>query len=262
MRDAAAQALAARIYNDWIYDLLQSRSERFACAALIPLGAVEDAMAEVARSAALGLGAIMLPIVSDPPYNAKQWEPLWSLIEETGLPTVLHQGTGHDMLFYRGRGAAVANLLATQGMAPRTAALLATSGVLADHPNLHFVFVETSAAWISWVMGTLDHYDKAFRQQVGWVRPLLPEPPSFYIKRQIHGTFQRDDVAIRMLPYTGAGAALWGSDYPHTEGTYPHSRKIVAEQCAGLSAADAETILFGEAARLFKFDHARLAAPF
>lgn len=262
MRDPAAQAPAARIYNDWIHDLLQSRSARFACAALIPLGSVAEAMAEVTRSAKLGLGAIMLPIVSDPPYNARQWEPLWSLIEETGLPIVLHQGTGHDMLFYRGRGAAVANLLATQGMAPRTAALLATSGVLADHPKLHFVFVETSAAWISWVMGTLDHYDRAFRQQVGWVRPLLPEPPSFYIKRQIHGTFQRDDVAIRMLPFTGAAAALWGSDYPHTEGTYPHSRRIVAEQCAGLAPADAETILFGEAARLFRFDRALLDAPF
>ena len=100
------------------------------------------------------------------------------------------------MLFYRGRGAAVANLLATQSMAPRTAALLATSGVLADHPKLHFIFVETNAAWVSWAMTCLDHYDKAFRQQVGWVRPLLEEPPSFYLKRQIHGTFQKDDARI------------------------------------------------------------------
>jgi predicted TIM-barrel fold metal-dependent hydrolase len=262
MTDPEAGALCARIYNDWIYDLLEKRSERFKCAALIPTWNVEEAIAEVQRAAAMGLGSIMLPIVGTPPFNHKQWEPLWSAIEETGLPIVLHQGSGHDMLFYRGRGAAVANLLATQSMAPRTAALLATSGVLAEHPKLHFIFVETNAAWVSWAMTCLDHYDKAFRQQVGWVRPLLEEPPSFYLKRQIHGTFQKDDVAVAMLPYTGPDVALWGTDYPHTEGTYPHSREVVDGFSKGLKPEHAEAMVFGNAARLFKFDREKLAAPF
>jgi predicted TIM-barrel fold metal-dependent hydrolase len=262
MEDAATGKICARIYNDWIYDLLERRSERFRCAAMIPTWDVEDAKAEVERVAKLGLGALLLPLVGTPPFNARQWEPLWSLIEETGLPIVMHQGSGHDMLFYRGRGAAVANLLATQSMAPRTASLLATSGVLHDHPNLHFVFVETNAAWISWAMTCLDHYDEAFRQYPGWVRPALPEPPSFYLKRQIHGTFQRDDVAIGMVDYTGSQVALWGSDYPHSEGTYPHSQKIVSEFAAKLKPEDAQAIAFGNAAKLFSFDMDTLRQPF
>lgn len=251
----------ARLYNDWMFDLLESRSERFRCAAMIPTWTVEDAIAEVQRSAAMGMGALLLPIVGTPPFNHKQWEPLWSAIEETGLPVVMHQGSGHDMLFYRGRGATVSNLLATQSMAPRTAALLTTSGVLEDHPKLHFVFVETNAAWISWAMNTLDHYDKSFRQYVGWVRPELKEPPSFYMKRQIHGTFQKDDVAITMIPFTGASVALWGSDYPHSEGTYPHSRKIVAEFSETLSAPDARAVVFDTAAELFHFDREKILEP-
>jgi predicted TIM-barrel fold metal-dependent hydrolase len=262
MTDPETGAFCARHYNDWIHDLLESRSKRFKCAAMIPTWSVEGAMAEVERVAKKGLGSLLLPIVGTPPFNHKQWEPLWSLIEETGLPVVMHQGSGHDMLFYRGRGATVANLLATQSMAPRTAALLATSGVLAEHPKLHFVFVETNAAWISWAMTCLDHYERSFRQMVGWVRPVLPEPPSFYIKRQIHGTFQHDEVAVAMAPFTGTDVALWGTDYPHSEGTYPHSRKVVAELCGKLAPADAEAILFGNAARLFHFDREALAAPF
>ena len=261
MEDPKAGALCARIYNDWMYDLLEARSERFRCAAMIPTWNVEDAIAEVQRSAAMGMGALLLPIVGTPPFNHKQWEPLWSAIGETGLPVVMHQGSGHDMLFYRGRGAAVANLLATQSMAPRTAGLLATSGVLENHPELHFVFVETNAAWISWAMGTLDHYDDSFRQYVGWVRPELKEPPSFYLKRQIHGTFQKDDVAVAMVPFTGAAVALWGSDYPHSEGTYPHSRKIVAKFTENLSPEDAKAIVFDTAADLFKFDREKLLQP-
>ena len=261
MDDPEVGRSCARIYNDWIHDLLESRSARFRCAALIPTWRIQDALAEVERCVDMGLGALMLPLVGKPEYNHRDWEPLWSAIEETGCPIVMHQGSGHDMLFYRGRGASVANLLATQSMAPRSAALLATSGVLADHPGLHFVFVETNAAWISWAMATLDHYDRAFRHNLGWVRPVLPEPPSFYLKRQIHGTFQRDEVAVAMLPYTGTAVALWGSDYPHHEGTYPHSRKVVAELCADLSDADAASVLYGTAARLFGFGPDVLTPP-
>src|SRR5689334_14543243 len=38
MTDPATSALCARIYNDWIHDLLESRSPRFKCAAMIPTG--------------------------------------------------------------------------------------------------------------------------------------------------------------------------------------------------------------------------------
>jgi predicted TIM-barrel fold metal-dependent hydrolase len=261
MEDPELGRLCCRIYNDWIHDCLESRSARFRCAALVPTWRVADAIAEVQRAVGLGLGALMLPLVGAPPYNHRDWEPLWSAIEETGCPVVMHQGTGHDMLFYRGPGAAVANLLATQSLAPRTAGLLAMSGVLARHPSLHFVFVETNAGWISWAMHTLDHYHHAFQRQLGWVQPVLPEPPSFYIKRQLHGTFQVDPVAIRNVPETGTAPLLWGSDYPHHEGTFPHSRKTVSELCAQLDPPQAHDIVCGNAARLFRFDAGALRAP-
>ncbi|NQZ95016.1 MAG: amidohydrolase [Myxococcales bacterium] len=261
MDDAKTGKAACRIYNDWILDTLEKRSPRFRCAGLIPTWSVDAAIEEVERVAAMGLGSLMLPLVGTPEYNHQDWEPLWSVIEATGRPVVMHQGSGHSMLFYRGRGASVANLLATQSMAPRTAGLLATSGALADHPNLHFVFVETNAGWLSWAMNTLDHYTEAFKQNVGWVRPVLPEKPSFYMKRQLHGTFQVDPVAIANLAHTGVEPLLWGSDYPHTEGTYPHSRDTVVELCGHLSDEDAVNIVSGTAARLFGFAPEVLTTP-
>ena len=261
MVDADVGRACAQIYNDWIHDRLASRSERFRCAALIPTWRAEDALAEVERAVDRGFASLMLPLVGTPPYNDRSWEPLWSLIEETGRPVVMHQGSGHDMLFYRGRGATVSNLLATQSMAPRTAGLLATSGVLAEHPKLHFVFVETNAGWLAWAMSTLDHYHEAFQQIRGWVRPVLPEPPSFYMKRQLHGTFQFDEVAIAMIHKTGVAPLLWGSDYPHSEGTYPHSRRVVERLCGGLDPADAAAIVHGTAARLFGFAPSVLETP-
>ena len=74
------------------------------------------------------------------------------------MPVVMHQGTGHDMIFYRGWGSPTANLLTTQSMAPRAAALLSCSGVLERHPDLHVVMVEVNAGWMAWTMSTLDEY--------------------------------------------------------------------------------------------------------
>ncbi|MDG2304419.1 MAG: amidohydrolase family protein [Candidatus Binatia bacterium] len=259
--DAEVGAACCRIYNDWIHDRLESKSPRFRCAGLIPTWNVEDAVSEVKRIADLGLGAALLPLVGTPDWNHRQWEPLLSTIEEIGFPIVMHQGTGHDMLFYRGRGASVANLLATQSMAPRTAGLLATSGVLQDHPGLHFVFVECNASWLSWAMETLDHYSVAFQGYEGWVKPVLPEPPSAYLRRQIHGTFQVDSVAIANVPRTGVEPLLWGSDYPHMEGTYPNSRKTVADLFGGLTPEQAADIGHATTARLFGFEPEVLTSP-
>ena len=252
--DAELGRACCEIYNDWIADTLESKSPRFRCAGMIPTWNLDEAVAEVERIRGLGLAAAMLPLVGTPDYNRREWTPLWEAIQDAGMPVVMHQGTGHDMLFYRSRGAAVANLLATQSMAPRTAGLLATSGALEEHPDLHFVFVETNAAWISWAMATLDFYYDSFQSYEGWVRPILPEKPGFYIARQVHGTFQYDPVAVLAIAHTGTAPLLWGNDFPHAEGTYPHSRKIVRELMAGLDSEDAARIVGGTAAELFRFD--------
>src|SRR3954451_11245934 len=127
LQDADGGKASCRVYNEWIHDQLESQSPRFRCAGLVPTWRIEDAVEEVQFIAEMGLAAVMLPVVGPTSYNRREWEPLWSAIAETRLPVVMHQGTGHDMLWYRGPGAAVANLLATQSMAPRSVGLLSTA---------------------------------------------------------------------------------------------------------------------------------------
>jgi predicted TIM-barrel fold metal-dependent hydrolase len=270
---------SCRVYNDWIYDQLESQSPRFCCAGLIPTWQVDDAIDEVHYAAGLGLGAVMLPAVVEPFWNHRSWTPLWDAIAETGLPVVMHQGSGHNMIWYRGPGATVANLLATQSMGPRAAAMLATSGVLADRPDLHVVFVEFNAGWLPWLMETIDFYTESFGRygttdQMGSSRllgkdrkarpviyPTLDEPPSFYVRRQVHATFQDDRVALQNFNITGVRPILWGSDYPHEEGTYPNSRATVDRLAADLSEADALDVFRWNAATVFGFDREVLDTP-
>jgi len=55
---------------------------------------------------------------------------------------------------------------------------------------------------------------------------------------------------------------MWGHDYPHEEGTYPDSRKIVDELASYVSPDDARRIFRENALEVFKFDRELLDQPF
>jgi predicted TIM-barrel fold metal-dependent hydrolase len=132
-----------------------------------------------------------------------------------------------------------------------TVAYLCASGVLERHPELRVGMVECGAGWLAW---TLDAMDDAYREHHAWVRPRLEALPGEYFRRQGFVTFQRDPVGLANVGHTGAGCLLWGSDYPHPEGTWPDSQAVVAEQFAGIADDVADRILVHNAASLYRID--------
>ncbi len=52
---------------------------------------------------------------------------------------------------------------------------------------------------------------------------------------------------------------MWGSDYPHSESTFPRSRKILAEILAGVPDDEQAKIVGANTARVYRFDVARLS---
>ena len=53
---------------------------------------------------------------------------------------------------------------------------------------------------------------------------------------------------------------MWGSDYPHSESTFPQSRKILTELLAGVLDDEQAKIVGSNTARVYGFDVARLTA--
>jgi hypothetical protein len=47
---------------------------------------------------------------------------------------------------------------------------------------------------------------------------------------------------------------MWGSDYPHPEGTWPHTRAWLADRFASVPRGEARRILGLTAAELYHFD--------
>jgi len=47
------------------------------------------------------------------------------------------------------------------------------------------------------------------------------------MKEQVYATFQHDPSAVQVYTAMGYTNIMWGSDYPHLEGTYGHSQEIL-----------------------------------
>jgi predicted TIM-barrel fold metal-dependent hydrolase len=146
----------------------------------------------------------------------------------------------------------------------QVSAWLVGSGVLERHPTLHFVFVECGAGWLVWALDALDFAwqevpgseriqgmkdEGAFGDlQSVWSYPMLP---SEYVHRQIHATFQDEPAAIRYRKDIGIDQLMWGSDFPHPEGTWPHSQEFVARRFASVEEPERSAILHGNFAKLY-----------
>ena len=69
-------------------------------------------------------------------------------------------------------------------------------------------------------------------------------------------TFQLDRTGLRNLAAIGDQNIMWGSDFPHPDGTWPDSQKILDRQFEGISTVSRRRILFENAAKLYGFPDA------
>lgn len=44
---------------------------------------------------------------------------------------------------------------------------------------------------------------------------------------------------------------MWATDFPHSDGTYPYTRKVIEEVTEGLGSDDRKRLLLGNAAALY-----------
>ena len=65
------------------------------------------------------------------------------------------------------------------------------------------------------------------------VKDLVPEPPSTYYYRQIFGCFFRDQHGLDALDKVGVDNITFETDYPHTDSTWPDTKKVAEEMIAG-----------------------------
>lgn len=238
--------------NDWaLAEIQEIAPDRLIATSMLPLLRVEDAVAEAYRAKSQGFYAVYLPTVppqGQPTYNNDYWEPLWAALEETGLILTIHIGTDGDWVAFRGAGGAVLNYVETTYGGQRATTQLIAGGALDRHPNLKVLISEGGAAWAPFLG---DRMNEGYRQHGMFVRPKLSMMPKEYIYRQVYVSFQHDETAVDAVAAMGYQNVMFGSDYPHLEGTYGHTQKTLHELFDGVDPKVRHRITVGAFLDLF-----------
>ena len=227
--DADAEAASARLYNDWNNRFLGGNPDRFVRCGMLPVLDFANTVAELDYLASKGFTAAMLPAAIPShlsKYNDERWDPVFARAAQHGIVFVMHTGTGlESVVVERGPGAAIINYTNQAMDAQISVMYLVSGGVLDRNPGARVAFIEAGA---SWLVALAERMDEVAEAHANFVRPKLSRKPSQIIDDQVWASFQHDRACITAaaahLP--GARNVMWGSDYPHAEGTFPISRPI------------------------------------
>ncbi|HLM65211.1 MAG TPA: amidohydrolase family protein [Acidimicrobiales bacterium] len=259
-----------RAHNRWLADWCGRFPERRAGVGQVFLNDVDDAIADVRWIKEHGLrGGILLPNVAPDvkwvkPLYDPYYDPLWAVCQDLEVPVNVHGGTGAPDY---GRYAVSMVLFITEVpfYSQRPLVQLILSGVLERFPRLKLVITETGCSWVPPLLDSLDRtIQRVNTGALGEMRygdeQKLPRLASEYFAQNVWmGVSQPgpDDVAAR--DRIRADRFMWGSDYPHDEGTHPFTREHLRQLFHDLPPAELDRILCRNVAELYGFDLDALA---
>jgi predicted TIM-barrel fold metal-dependent hydrolase len=255
--DTLLMSAIFRAYNDWLADFCRTDPARLKGIAMVNLDDVQEGIKELERAARLGLSGAMITEypLEHRRYDQPEYEPFWAAAEGLGVPLSLHTATRRQGKI-RGAGDKTlrdASSRATKAFYPALSLCdMIFSGVFERHPRLTLAIVEFELAWVPHVLSTMDY---TYRERHGEAIYRFKDGslPSDFFHRNVVLSFQEDAIGIRLRDLIGVDNMMWGSDYPHSESTFPQSRKILAKILAGVPDDEQAKIVGGNTARVYGF---------
>jgi predicted TIM-barrel fold metal-dependent hydrolase len=265
--DDAALALAgARAHNRWLAELCAANPDRRIGVATIPvIHDVEAGIAEAIRAVEDGItGGVLIPSQWAPKasYNDPIYDPFWSTCQDLGLVIAIHSGgTPRDVSMAPG----MLPILSSEAwfFAARPMWQMIWGGVFERFPDLKLALTEDGAWWLPGMLGRMDDawigthstlkFESAYREA-------LPEKPSFYFNRNCYLGAGMTEQEMAMRYEIGVGNVVWGNDFPHPEGTWPHTRDWLRIKFHGVPENETRQMLGLNAIECYGLDLAPLEA--
>ncbi|HEX5586589.1 MAG TPA: amidohydrolase family protein, partial [Acidimicrobiia bacterium] len=282
------RAAGQRAYHRWLADFMAPAGGRLVGVAEPgPCLDMDEAVAELRWVAEHGFVSVGLPgTTADdalPLLHDEHFEPFFAACEELGLVLSVHAGFGlrqgvffefhqrvQEMMGGRAEfgsdpdraleilaeamGTAEDSPLQLDITARRPLWLLMGGGVFDRHPGLKLALTEVRA---DWVPGTIAHLDEKCASS----DLAMKLTPSEYYRRHVvvaPSSIHRAEVEMRHA--IGVDQLLFGSDYPHPEGTWPNTRDWIRTAFAGVPEREARQILGENAVAAYGLDRDALVA--
>jgi len=250
----------ARAHNRWLAEFCAMAPERRAGVALAPIcWDVDEAVREIRWVREHGLRGILIPSLWGrcDPYHHPKYEPIWAACEDLGVVIHLHSGAAPMEDYGDHLGMMGIYITEVVWWAVRPLWFLIWGGVFERHPKLRLAITESTTVWVPEALALMDqrYSETHYSAKLGDYRSHLTMKPSEYFHRNVFlGASCMPRREAEMRHQIGVANIMWGSDYPHPEGTWPHTRAQMRETFTGLPEADLRAMLGGNAARLYGFD--------
>ena len=257
--DPQVAAALARAHNDWTRDFCSRDPSRLKFAAQLAFHDVPSAVAE-ARRAVRELGAVAA-IGNPNPIHGRhvhdpELEPLWSAIEELGVPVGFHptgQSSLRDDIARRYLDTPNGRVIGVSGRNPIELMMafgsMAAGGVLERHPDLRCAFLEGTCGWLPWYLWRLD---EAWEKFGPGSEIQISQLPSQYFFRQCYIATDADEKPLRqVVEAIGDDNIVVSTDYPHSDGLFPVAIEEFV-RLEGVGDKSKAKILWDNCARLYK----------
>jgi predicted TIM-barrel fold metal-dependent hydrolase len=246
------QWAGAMAHNRWLAELCANDPKRHWGVASIPvLFDIPRAIEALRWSHAQGLRGVMLPTLwgEYAPYHHRKYDPFWAECEDLGMIVHFHSGPAPMKDYFGdqfpmeddseqlpgGMGIYVSEVM---WWLFRPMTYMIWGGVFERFPRLKAMIVEGGTLFVlpSWLK-LLDHNytDVQFSAKLGDFRSHLSMAPSDYFARNCG--IGASCVPRRDLDHCdaiGSHSVMWGSDFPHPEGTWPNTQQYYRDTFSGL----------------------------
>ncbi len=260
--DKDAYLALIRAYNTFLArDYCSVAPDRLIGNAVLPVTGVKDAIAELEYIASEGLRSVSFhQFPNGGGFAAPEDDEFWGRSLELGIRLSPHFSFGlfSPSLDFVGLGQGqgdpfAATLCQRAGGLPPvyTLAQLMVAGVFDRFPDIQFYFAETNASWMPWSFFVLDDNYEIFR---GPYDRKLERKPTEYINDHCWFGIIRDPHAIQMHEHIPFDRLMFGSDFPHSVGSFPNSRQFLEEAFAPLDPALRRRMLLENPANYYGLD--------
>lgn len=249
-KDASYRKACFEAYNRWLAAFCAGAPRRLLGIGMAAVRTPEEGVREIEAIHALGLRGVMLcgdPVFED--YDHPSYAPVWEAAIGLGLPVNFHILTGRDSYGMAVRGPKIIQQIVTVRGNQNILMMMILGGVFDRHPKLRVIMVENDAGWIPHFSFRLDHAWERHRWSLEM--GMIQRKPSSYMDENVYATFQDDSSVRLVIGALNPERVMWASDFPHGDGTYPNSRRVVDEVTRGMTAAQRRAIVFGNAAALY-----------
>lgn len=215
-----------RIYNQWLAEACSIEPERHIGLMHLPMWDIDAAIEELEYCRSIGLKGINFPTPKPhlEPYNSPAWDRFFSACEDLNVTLCNHGGAASSGGTHPGMmSIAKFEISMMARICPMDQ--LIYGGVFERHPRLKLVLTESPGTWWTFVLKEMDSiYLTDTRSYGPTERERVPRLPSEYAAEQVfigasfHARFEAEDAVANGY----VDRVIWGSDYPHFEGTYQY----------------------------------------